>query len=1152
MVSSACVRGARRRVEATCSVDLRGSAAPVASLTKPDILRPTGAARRQDARYHRPTVRVVVSPSAEERLACARAWLAERGASEELVVVSTTQEASASLARSAPFVATFGWHRVTLSRFSSALATPRLAEQGLTLAPPLALEAVCARVVDRLARAHSLGRFQPVGDRPGLVRAVARTLHELRHAATSEHLDPDLARILGAYAHELSQAHLADRADMLRVAAERARERAPHPLLDRPTLFVDVELSSVRDAELVAVIAARAKNVLATAPVGDSRSIEHWSRALGESPERLQAAPAPPHRSLARVQACLFSEAQAEVGVLGDDVTILSAPGESRECVEIARRIHRFAERGVPFDRMAIALRAPSQYRPHLEEALRRAAIPGYFAHGSVQPDPAGRAFLTLLSCAAEQLSAQRFAEYLSLAQVPDATIEGAPPPPLPSEARFVPADVDIAPQSVARALAEEAEVEAIPDDPRTEDPDATPVVAGSLRAPRRWEHLLVEAAVIGGRERWSKRLDGLKNKLKQDLEHESSLEPDGPYAAQLQRTLDELDSLRRFALPLLDALVALPRSASWGEWLDALSRLATQSIRRPQRVLSVLAELAPMADVGPVALDEVRLVLEPRLRELVVAPSARRAGKVFVAKVDALRGLSFEVVFVPGLAEKLFPQKVVEDPLLPDAARVVVDRTLETNQERVAAERLSLRIAIGAARDAVVLSYPRLDSEQARPRVPSFYGLEVLRAAEGRLAGFDELTRRAEQGGAARIAWPAPRASIDAIDDAEHDLSVIAALMERPLAEARGAARFLLTFDPTDEADARRHLSRALRFRARRWIRKWTSADGLVEPIPEARLALGKHGFSQRSFSPTALQNFALCPYKFLLHTIHRLSPRQTPEAIEEIDPLQRGKLVHEVMFELLSALQREGALPLSPSSFEPLRDRLDALLDWIAERYHDDLSPAIPRVWDDGVASMRADLREWLRRACESQDGWVPHRFELSFGLRDRRAEDSHSQKEAVALDCGVRLRGSIDLVEQNAQGALRATDYKTGKVRAEQQSVVSGGKVLQPLLYALVLERMFPESKIDSGRLYYCTHAGGYEAIEIPLDTFARTTVADVVAVVADAIERGFLPAAPAERECEWCDYQVVCGPHEEQRTKRKAHDALASLRRLRALP
>ena len=97
------------------------------------------------------------------------------------------------------------------------------------------------------------------------------------------------------------------------------------------------------------------------------------------------------------------------------EVELFSAPGEGREAVEIARRVLREARRGVPFDRMAIALRSPQHYAGLLEHALERAGVPAYFERGTRRPHPAGRAFLALVACALDNLSARRFAEYLSL-----------------------------------------------------------------------------------------------------------------------------------------------------------------------------------------------------------------------------------------------------------------------------------------------------------------------------------------------------------------------------------------------------------------------------------------------------------------------------------------------------------------------------------------------------------------------------------------------------------------------------------------------------------------------------------------------------------------------------------------------------------------
>ena len=137
-----------------------------------------------------------------------------------------------------------------------------------------------------------------------------------------------------------------------------------------------------------------------------------------------------------------------------------------------------------------------------------------------------------------------------------------------------------------------------------------------------------------------------------------------------LARTLEDLSAFAGYAFPLIDELDSLPASADWGDWLDRLGALATRSLRQPDRVLAVLAELAPMAPVGPVTLTEILIVLEGLLLETAVPPSPQRYGKVFIGPIEAARGLSFDAVLVPGLAEKMFPRKIVEEPILLDAVR--------------------------------------------------------------------------------------------------------------------------------------------------------------------------------------------------------------------------------------------------------------------------------------------------------------------------------------------------------------------------------------------------------------------------------------------------------------------------------------------------
>src|SRR5207237_823476 len=204
--------------------------------------------------------------------------------------------------------------------------------------------------------------------------------------------------------------------------------------------------------------------------------------------------------------------------------------------------------------------------------------------------------------------------------------------------------------------------------------------------------------------------------------------------------------------------------------------------------------------------------------------------------------------------------------------------------------------------------------------------------------------------------------------------------------------------------------LARALRARARRWLRRWTPADGLVDPDALAREALVRHQIGARSFSPTGLQHFAVCPYRFLLQAIHRLEPREEPVAIEILDPLTRGALFHDVQFEVLSELRAAGLLPFRAGDVERALATLDRVLARAA----------------DGV--------------------------------------------------------------------------------------IIGGGQILQPVLYALVLEQMVREP-VEGGRLYYCTADGGFQERVVPLDGESRASAGTVLEVVGRALVDGFLPAAPA---------------------------------------
>ena len=114
-----------------------------------------------------------------------------------------------------------------------------------------------------------------------------------------------------------------------------------------------------------------------------------------------------------------------------------------------------------------------------------------------------------------------------------------------------------------------------------------------SVSAPWKWESLLVESAVIGGSERWSRRLNGLAEQYRLQLRELLADEPDSSRIPRIERDLQNLEHLRGFALPLVEMISAWPAEATWGDWIQRLEGFAPRVLKRPEDVLRVLADSA-------------------------------------------------------------------------------------------------------------------------------------------------------------------------------------------------------------------------------------------------------------------------------------------------------------------------------------------------------------------------------------------------------------------------------------------------------------------------------------------------------------------------------------------------------------------------------
>jgi ATP-dependent helicase/nuclease subunit B len=598
------------------------------------------------------------------------------------------------------------------------------------------------------------------------------------------------------------------------------------------------------------------------------------------------------------------------------------------------------------------------------------------------------------------------------------------------------------------------------------------------------WERLIVNSSVVGGLPRWRSRLEALQ------LEFVDN--PD---------RVKQVEELQTFALPLLEKLSAFPKQAMWGDWLEYLADLAGSFIRSHRPLIEFLYQLTPLSTVGPAGLYDVLALLDQHLRTFREPSEGTRYGKVFIAAIEDARGMAFDHVFLPGLCEGSFPRPFREDPLLLNEQRDNYGMPKIDEDE----ERELLKQAAACASTRFIASYSRIDLATGRARVPSLYAYDVLRAARGHSFDPAELQKHAESNVETTLAWPAPHNYRNAIDDTEYDLAVLRAPFESR-SPVEGAAAYLSAINPLTVD--------VLRNRWRRWHTSWHATDGIFEEI-DAQLVLKDYRLTNRAYAPTALQQFAMCPYRFYLGSILRLKPLPETGAAQRMDPRTRGSIFHYVQERVMSTL----TFPIEDSA--AAYDALDRETRAVAEGEASRNPPAIPAVWEQELERLRADLRGWLAEYVRITQEWHPVAIEREFD---------------TTLFGRYKIRGAIDVVEKHISGLHRVVDHKTGTPPKDKPRGLGKGEVLQPVLYALAAERELGIS-VPRGSLYYATLRGNYQSVDIAVNDGARSQMEHLLAHIDDAIDHGEFHTCPRMDACEFCEYTPICGPYEEERSGRK---------------
>ncbi len=782
---------------------------------------------------------------------------------------------------------------------------------------------------------------------------------------------------------------------------------------------------------------------------------------------------APPPRGPRALAARLFHEA-GTAPPAPDPVTgleVIAAPGEEREVREIARRILAAAAEGIPFDAMGILVRRPDDYRSAIRDVFAVAGIPYTWGVAPrLGETRAGRSLRLLLLARRDGFGRAAVMEFLATAELR----------------------------------------------------------AGEGVEPAEWDRLSREAGIVAGREDWRRGLGRLRHRLATappPADDEDRVAPPPPDATAV-------DALGRIVGTLLDALATLSDPAPAATLARGLLRAFLRLCRRDHDVEQVAAglagfeALAPLAE--PISLDEFADLVDVALALPAEPGPEARQGKVFVGELHQALGLPFRFVVIPGLVEQGFPAAPRPDPILAEDERATLDAQVPGGRpglgaaaRRPAEERLAFRLAVAAAEERLLLTYPRVEVPSGRPRVPSFFLLRLAEAATGRPFDFSRL--ETEWPAFRRVALaPAPREAIAApIDEREWLLAQASRGRE---GGARGRAACLALSPRAARGrvvlEAREHGL---------VVSPW---DGLLPA--ELRPALARHHRpAEAPVAATPLETYATCPFRYYLAHVLGLAPAREPERLLTLPPADRGRLLHTVLARAYAAFRDGGLLPLTPERLPEARP--------IVERAFDEAEAALGALglapfWQGERARLRADVLAALEaeaRATADGVGWVPSEFELAFG-----AGPEPGVEHRLASGRVLGFRGRLDRLDVSADGTrARVIDYKSGRARGAAGKL-AGGTALQLPIYRLAAEAICEArglgARVERAEYYFLTRRGGRRHVPFGLEDWqARRADFDrALEAVLDGIAAGRFFQEPSAESCRACDYPVACGPERER--------------------
>lgn len=1000
----------------------------------------------------------------------------------------------------------------TLEEFSREVSALNLLSEGRREIPPHAGQLILGHLSNSLAEKKEGFYFQEIADQKGFHRALLETIKDLKDACLSPkevkrilkepkiekqvHLQKmnDLIHLWEAYEKWLENLRFYDESDLMAYATRWVKESIYLKQTPKIIIYGFYDFNTVQKRLLKACFSE--KETLFFIPYEPTFAFNYvkptlkWLKKNGfkKSPSQI----------LGKKDRCpmiehlcqhLFDRKKCFESI-EDGFKIISAPGESREVREVIREILKTSQsKKIPFHEIGILLRNPGQYLPLFRETFELLGISPYLREGQPLIETrAGRSLLMLLHIISQNFSRPSVIEFATFSKL-------------------------------------------LPEWVSTEKE--------SPSTPSQWDTLSIRAGIVEGPKEWEERLSRLKEswaKTSEEEEEEARVYKGDPVA---------LDRLIHFIKDLIQHLQGLAHSNTWEgkthALLSAFDHFTEQEEESPlvKQAVKSLSQL-DSCQVPPSQGDFKTLVEEVLQEEVIPVGRFQRNGPTVVHLMGA-RGVPFKMVILPGMVEKSFPPMIRQDAILLDHERKFINRSLTGSEGeplplkkegRLEEERLLYRLAIGSARERLILSFPRIEMGTGRERLPSSFLLASVEALTGEKTDFHKI-EEAPHFIRIPLSELAVKTPMEALDEVEYDLSMVKRKLEEKTPESLAYLGQISPF-----------FKRGVLLESSRWERRtFTEFDGLFSSEEARKVLRDRYSIFKNPLSPTRLESYATCPYQYLLSGIMGIEPLLEPEKEITISPLNKGKLIHTILWKFYTSLKKERG-----ASFHLNSEDLPRLFEIARMEFREFEQMGVtgyPMLWEMAKKDILEQLRNLFEEELEETE-FIPAYFEVRYGMKPFDLLESEiSTEDPIPIDLGEKvlyLRGKIDRIDLSKDGKrARVIDYKTGKVSAKENDL-QGGRTLQLPLYLYVatklLSHLHQGIEVESAGYYFMKYQKrvSFKSSEL---VAKRKEIQHILKTISEGIEDGVFIAVPGDL-CRICDFKIICGTWTEILFERKTKD------------